>query len=165
MNIATGLALIVSTALSPVTYSTTYSAQNSVANASTPIVASSTIVISKPTSVTGVSTRTVDPIKDTKSYIETQYADTPILLRIAGCESTFRQYDSAGNVLHGKVNHDDVGVMQINTSYHAEKATSMGYDLNTTQGNVAYAKYLYKTQGATPWSASEPCWSNPLAEK
>ena len=93
------------------------------------------------------------------AYVKKKYADEPILIDIARCESSFRQYDKDGNILHGKANTGDIGVMQINETYHLEKASAMGYDIDTVEGNVAYAEYLYKTQGAAPWSASEPCWS------
>ena len=95
------------------------------------------------------------------AYVKRKYANQPILIAISSCESGFRQYDDkTGAILHGKVNAEDVGVMQINQKYHLAKAASMGYDLNTVEGNVAYAQYLYDTQGSTPWSASEPCWNN-----
>lgn len=97
------------------------------------------------------------------AFVKSYYSDEPLLVDIARCESTFRQYDKAGNILRGKVNSADVGVMQINETYHLDKAKAMGLDIRTTQGNVAYAKYLYDTQGAAPWSASQKCWSKPIA--
>jgi hypothetical protein len=94
------------------------------------------------------------------AYVKAQYAQDPILIDIARCESTFRQYDAkTGAVLHGKVNSQDIGIMQINEQYQGAKAASLGYDIDTVEGNVAYGKYLYDTQGAAPWSASSPCWS------
>jgi hypothetical protein len=101
---------------------------------------------------------TGDP-KEVEKYIREKYADTPILIEIARCESTFRHEDKQGNVLRGKVDKADVGVMQINERYHLEKAKSLGFDLHTIQGNTAYAEYLYEKEGAKPWSASAKCWS------
>lgn len=92
-------------------------------------------------------------------YVQEYFAETPILAKIAFCESTLRQVDKSGKVLRGKVNPDDVGLMQINESYHGEKAVSMGLDLETIEGNLAYAKYLYDNQGTAPWSASAKCWN------
>jgi hypothetical protein len=97
--------------------------------------------------------------KAVEKYLREQYADTPILVDIARCESTFAQFDKAGNVVRGKVNNLDVGVMQINEKFHAETATALGYDLYTMEGNVAYAKHLYKEEGAAPWKASSKCWN------
>ena len=88
------------------------------------------------------------------------FKNTPILANIAGCESRFRQYDAKGKVLVGAVNKGDIGVMQINKYYHADKAKSLGYDINTPEGNMAYAKYLYEKEGTKPWDSSSACWKN-----
>ena len=93
-----------------------------------------------------------------EKYLREQYADTPILVKIARCESTFSQFDKNGEVVRGKVNRADVGVMQINEKYHSEKADKLGYNLHTIDGNIAYAKYLYEKYGAQPWRASSKCW-------
>jgi hypothetical protein len=92
-------------------------------------------------------------------YVKAYFAETPILAKVAKCESTYRQVGSDGKVLRGKVNSDDVGLMQINEHYHGEKAKSMGLDLETIEGNLAYAKYLYEKEGTAPWSASAKCWN------
>ena len=95
-----------------------------------------------------------------ESYVAKQYADEPILVDIARCESTFRQFDPNGNVMRGKANKGDVGVMQINEKYHAEDAAKLGYNIYTAEGNVAFAKYLYNKFGSDPWSSSSKCWSD-----
>ena len=79
------------------------------------------------------------------------------LKEIARCESTNRHYESTGEVIRGKVNPQDVGTYQINLKYHQAKAESMGLDLLDKEDNETYALYLYETQGAQPWSASNPC--------
>lgn len=96
--------------------------------------------------------------KAVEKYLREQYADTPILVEIARCESTFAQFDKNGKVIRGRVDNQDVGVMQINERYHLETATTLGFDIHTIEGNVAYAKHLYEQQGAAPWKASKPCW-------
>lgn len=98
---------------------------------------------------------------DVENYLIQEYADTPILVEIARCESEFRHYGSDGNVLRGRVEPDDIGVMQINKFYHGDKAKEMGIDIYTIDGNIEFAKYLYKKYGNKPWSASAPCWSKP----
>jgi len=80
------------------------------------------------------------------------------LAEIARCESQFRQTDKGGNVLRGVVDKSDVGIMQVNEYYHGQKATDLGFDLTTVNGNLAYAKYLYSKEGTTPWNASAKCW-------
>lgn len=100
--------------------------------------------------------------KAIEKYLREHYADTPILVEIARCESTFTHYDKDGVLVRGKVNKADVGVMQINEKYHLEAAAKLGYDIHTVEGNVAYAKHLYQEFGASPWSASSPCWGKTI---
>jgi hypothetical protein len=96
-----------------------------------------------------------------EEYLANEYADTPILVEVARCESEFRQFNKDGSVLRGRAVADDIGVMQINEHYHGSTAKKMGIDIYTVEGNVAYAKYLYTKSGTDPWSASKPCWSKP----
>lgn len=105
------------------------------------------------------SVQTIDR-KDLENYLRKHFADTPILVEVAWCESTFTQYDKEGNVIRGRVNNADVGVMQINEKYHLESAERLGLDIHTVEGNVAYAKHLYDVYGTSPWNASKPCWGD-----
>ncbi len=91
-------------------------------------------------------------------YLQKNFADTPILVEIAKCESEFRQFNKNGDLLRGRVDNADVGVMQINERYHLEDSKKLGFNIHTIEGNVAYAKYLYEKSGSKPWSASQPCW-------
>lgn len=100
--------------------------------------------------------------KAVENYLREHFADTPLLIEIARCESTFMHYKD-GEVVRGRVDNADVGVMQINERYHLETATKLGFDIHTIDGNMAYAKYLYEKSGAQPWSASKPCWIKALA--
>ncbi len=123
--------------------------------------------ISTTTSVEAAYSTTTDKViptrisssKDVEKYVRAQYIDDPILVDIARCESTFRQYGSNGGLMRGKVNSADVGVMQINEKYHADKAIELGLDIYTVEGNVAFAKYLYTKYGAEPWKSSSKCWA------
>jgi hypothetical protein len=108
---------------------------------------------------TTTEVRSFSTSTDIESYLHEQYFDAPILIEIARCESEFRQFDKNGKIVRGRANPDDVGVMQINEFYHSETARKMGINLETTEGNVAFGKYLYAKYGTSPWSASEPCWS------
>jgi hypothetical protein len=90
--------------------------------------------------------------------VRTYFKDTPILAEIAFCESSFKHYDQEGEVVRGKVDSRDVGLMQINERYHLEKATELGFDIYSIAGNLAYAEWLYERQGTAPWKASSPCW-------
>src|SRR3989338_3903310 len=93
-----------------------------------------------------------------EQYVREYFKDDPILAEIAKCESTFRQYSSSGEVIKGRVNKSDVGVMQINKYYHLKQALKLGYDLHTIEGNMAYAKALYDREGTKPWNSSSKCW-------
>lgn len=97
-------------------------------------------------------------VKTTEEIIEEHLKDTPILKKIASCESQYRQFDATGAVLRGRVNPQDVGFMQINEKYHLSTALKLGLNIYTLEGNLDYAKYLYKTQGVKPWVHSSSCW-------
>lgn len=97
-------------------------------------------------------------VKTTEEVIAEHFADTPILKKIAFCESRNRQFEENGQVLRGNVNPQDVGVMQINEKYHLSTAQKLGLDIHTLEGNIDYAKHLYKTQGVKPWVHSSSCW-------
>lgn len=119
-----------------------------------------------------VEERLVEEIKqepedfaNTESYIRHYFADLPVLVDIAFCESRFRQTDEQGVILRGKVNRRDIGVMQINLDYHERDAKKSGLDLTTLEGNVSYARELYEKQGTDPWVYSSKCWKkSPVSE-
>lgn len=102
------------------------------------------------------STRTLT----TEDYVKKFFADTPVMVDIARCESSFRHFNDSGSVLRGVVNNSDVGVMQINKYYHEARATELGLDLHSKDGNMMYAMYLYEKEGTSPWSASQSCWDS-----
>lgn len=99
-------------------------------------------------------------IQTTKEEVEEYFSDIPVMIEVSFCESQWRQFDKSGQVLRGNKNPLDVGVMQINEKYHAAKAVELGYNLYSTEGNMAYARYLYDTQGTRPWVHSKPCWNS-----
>jgi hypothetical protein len=110
------------------------------------------------------STNSVDMTsKAVEKYIREQFKDEPILIEIARCESTFRQFDKDGHIIRGKVNSGDVGVMQINEKYHADTSNDLGMNIYTLEGNVRYGRYLYEKFGAQPWKSSSKCWGGTVA--
>lgn len=93
----------------------------------------------------------------------------PTLKQVCACESgngkygVPQQFEADGvTPLVGRLTPahlgQDIGMCQINTLFHLEEATSLGYDIYTAEGNWGYALYLYETQGLRPWSASRSCW-------
>lgn len=91
------------------------------------------------------------------AYVREYYADTPILAEIAKCESHFRHLTADGSVIKNPKS-SAIGVMQIMSSIHDPLADDLGLDITSLEGNLAYAKHLYETQGTKPWNASRPCW-------
>ena len=73
------------------------------------------------------------------------------------CESTHRQFNDDGSVLHGRVDPRDTGRWQINTYYWGDKAIELGYDIDTEHGNYMMAQHILSVQGEGAWSASAPC--------
>ncbi|MDP3661465.1 MAG: hypothetical protein Q8R17_01255 [bacterium] len=92
-----------------------------------------------------------------EQYVRDYFADNPVLSEIAKCESRFRHFDRNG-VLRGDYDRNDVGVMQINERYHAERAQKLGFDIKTLEDNLSYAKWLYEKEGLKPWASSGKCW-------
>ena len=76
------------------------------------------------------------------------------LYEIAKCESGLRQYEENGDVLRGRVNPKDVGILQINEYYWLKKSKEMGIDIYSLQGNIQMAHYILKVQGYKAWM----CW-------
>ena len=105
------------------------------------------------------------PIEDPGGTPVTVASSTPVdpwegysdLKKICTCESGLTQYNADGTVLSGRVNPSDKGICQINLYYHEAQALKLDYDLYTEEGNIAYAKWLYDHEGATPWSWSSAC--------
>jgi len=111
------------------------------------------------------ATTSIPTSKELEQKAKAYFKDDPILVDIARCESRFRQLDKNGNILRGTINKGDLGLMQINEYYHADKAKELGLDLKTVEGNMAYAKYLYDREGAQPWISSSKCWKETASSK
>lgn len=94
------------------------------------------------------------------------FSEAPVMIEVARCESKFRQFTDSGNVLHGGTDNKMIGIFQIYDDIHRAKARSMNMDIDTVEGNIKYAQYLYKREGTTPWISSMPCWDpNPKQEQ
>jgi hypothetical protein len=103
---------------------------------------------------------TFDPLnqEDVEARVRAEFADLPVMVEIARCESGFRQLDENGNPLYGG-SGGMVGVFQEAAAIHSNTAKDLGYDINTLDGNLKYARYLYETEGTVPWLASQSCWN------
>jgi hypothetical protein len=112
-----------------------------------------------------VTTSVTEP-KQTASLLVkiAEAADVPtILLKVAYCESGNLQTKN-GKVVSGPDGHDK-GRFQIRDIVHQKDAEKLGMNIYTWEGNTAYALYLYKHHGLTPWNSSRHCWTSPLALK
>lgn len=106
------------------------------------------------TSTEPVATTTPPTIKE---LVQMAFGTTSVMVKVAECESHFRQFDKAGVPLKNP-HSSATGVFQIMFSLHNATALSKGWDVKTTEGNLAFAKYLYTQSGTTPWNASKHCW-------
>lgn len=116
-------------------------------------------LVSTSTPIAATSTPALMPATQTvEEYVRAEFADAPVMIDIARCESRFRQLDSSGKVLKNPTS-SAMGVFQVMASLHAGPAMdNLGYNIYTLQGNVAYARYLYEKNGTRDWNASKHCW-------
>lgn len=108
------------------------------------------------------------------------FADDSVMADISGSESEFHHWsptidrdtfvvdssDTCKGVLtnRNKDGSTDFGVMQIN-SIHANRAMEMGHDICTLEGNLAFARVLYESEGTTPWNSSKARWATTSKER
>ncbi len=111
------------------------------------------------TTTTLVAPPQLNPLSsvDIEKKIKNDFADAPIMLSIARCESGFRQFNSDGSALAGG-SGGMIGIFQI-SALHIQKAISLGFDITTVDGNIGYARYLYTNQSTDPWVSSIGCWN------
>jgi hypothetical protein len=109
---------------------------------------------------TGTDTNITDFLSPlaVESEVAKVFADTPALIPVAKCESGLEQYNEDGTPFYGGSGGGMVGVMQINEAVHKNTALALGYNIDTLDGNLEYAKYLYEQEGITPWLSSSSCW-------
>ena len=100
---------------------------------------------------------TSNPNIGVEAQVRSYFSDIPVMVAIAQCESSFRQFDVRGSVLLGGTG-TMAGIFQFDENIHALRARAIGLDIDTTTGNLAYARYLYGSQATTPWFSSFSCW-------
>lgn len=87
-------------------------------------------------------------------------APTPVLERIAACESGGMQTKKGQIVLNVNANGTvDVGKYQINLKTWGPTATKMGLDLTKESDNETMAKWIYANRGTGDWYSSASCWN------
>ncbi|MDB5238979.1 MAG: hypothetical protein JWO00_314 [Candidatus Parcubacteria bacterium] len=140
--------------------------------ASTTVSALSTSTITVVTVATTTATippiapvRNVHNAADVERQVRAYFADIPIMIDIARCESKFRQFADSGNVFHGGTNSQMIGIFQIYSTIHRATALSLGMDIDTIDGNMRYARYLYTRDRTNPWMDSIQCWNSKPVEE
>lgn len=111
------------------------------------------------TAITPAQADIMPQAQSVREYVEEYFADAPIMVAIAKCESQFRHAEEDGTILKNP-HSTAIGTFQIMSSLHKEPAQKLGLDIYTMQGNAAYARYLYENQGTKPWNASKHCWKH-----
>ena len=114
------------------------------------------VVLPHESALASKQTSTNSVILTIEKKVKARFASAPVLVKIAKCESGFRQY--SGNRPLRNPSSSATGVMQIMYSVHHKRASRLGHDITTLDGNLAYALYLYKNEGTRPWNASKHCW-------
>lgn len=105
---------------------------------------------------------TTEPIKvyaDKEVIIEVK-GKSPVMDRIAKCESGGKHTDSTGQVLmRSNTNKTvDVGKYQINSVWF-KKATELGFNITREEDNEQFAYWLYENRGTVDWYPSKDCWN------
>jgi hypothetical protein len=90
----------------------------------------------------------------------------PALIPVCTCESSQgthqpQQFDLiTGEVLHGRIHYPDTGYCQINSEVWLNKANELGFNIDTLNGNIQMANWIYEQDGLKPWESSKACWGS-----
>lgn len=103
----------------------------------------------------------VDPNTGIEAAVRAAFADAPVMIAVAKCESRYRQFSMQGTVLRGGTNKGYIGIFQIGERLHLAPAAKLGMDINTVEGNIAYARHMYDAQGSVPWRECVPTGAIP----
>lgn len=102
---------------------------------------------------------TITPVHDralVERLVRENFSASPVMIEIARCESNFRHFADSGSVFRGGAGGGMVGVFQIFAAVHEDAADRLDFDIETLEGNIGYAKYLFERSGATPWQSCVP---------
>ncbi len=100
-----------------------------------------------------------NPNANVEAIVRASFPDMPGMTEIAKCESGFRQFNADGTALRGGAGKNYIGIFQIDERLHRQRALDRAYDINTIEGNIAYARYMYFNSGTNPWKS---CLPNPV---
>lgn len=97
--------------------------------------------------------KSVSPILTIEERITQELG--PEFVEIARCESELEHFRPDGSVKISPTS--DKGLFQVNW-VHWEEAEALGLDLDTIEGNIAFAKILKSRNGTGDWYMSQHCW-------
>ena len=130
-----------------------------IATAISTAATTTSVTVSATTTATSTASSSVGIVHDSAAVekrVREYFADVPVMIDIARCESNFRQFTDGGAVFKGGNGGEMIGVFQLYGIYHIASALALGFDITTLDGNLAYARHLYENSGITPWSSCEP---------
>lgn len=127
------------------------------------IAAAPVSVFAQTVTSTGAVATSADPNVGVAAAVQSYFADIPVMIAIAQCESGPRQFAANGVPLYAGTGDRMVGVFQLDSSIHTVPALALGFDITTLAGNLGYARYLYGEDGTEPWISSFGCWDNAIA--
>lgn len=93
-------------------------------------------------------------------YSKEYTVDEVLVRKIISCESSM--YGEAVNHnkdKNGVVWSTDWGLMQVNDYFHEATMSKLGLDVHSTIDSLKYGIMMLKSQGTSPWKASQKCWS------
>jgi len=111
-----------------------------------------------------LSAQAADPNAGIEAAVQAAFAEAPVMVAVAKCESRYRQFSAEGVVLRGGTNKGYIGIFQIGERLHLAPAAKLGMDINTIEGNIAYARHMYDAQGSVPWRECVPSSAAGAAE-
>jgi hypothetical protein len=129
------------------------------------LLAAITVVSLQQVQIAQIEPQAVVKTTQTEERVREYFADLPVMIDIAKCESHFRQNDENGITLKGEIDPQDRGVMQINERYHLKEAQRLGFNIYDLEGNLGYARRLYELNGTRDWLASSQCWAIPRMDR
>jgi hypothetical protein len=116
-----------------------------------------------------------DMVSRTQTRVDNKSHSAPMevaLALIADCESgggvtgAATHFEKDGKTpLKNKEGSTAIGKYQILASAHEKRAKDMGFDINSPEGNEAYARVLYQESGTKHWEGdarSKACWEPKL---
>jgi hypothetical protein len=112
----------------------------------------------------------VDP-EFVEAKVREYFADIPVMIKIAKCESGFKQYQEDGSLTVSKAVSKKTrkrvssasGAFQILYIGHFESwSSSDDTNITTLEGNLRFARMMYEESGTSPWAESKKCWKRKL---